>query len=426
MINAVSGVSGAGRKATMTNSFCEVSLQPYGVFNHRHQPELATHLGCEVINTQHLGNFKRGILATITMKLADGVTEQQRAEAFSKAYQDKPLVRFSNGLPRIQDVEFTPFCDLGWKVQGRHIIVVSAIDNLLKGASSQAMQCLNIHYGFDELTALVKGFNMSDLKLSPLVIKLGGAALDCAETLSKLFGAIAQYQNQSQRSIVIVHGGGYLVDELMAKLQLQSVKKDGLRVTPYDQLPIIAGALAGTANKMLHGQPIKDGSNAVGLSLADGGLCHVEELDPELGAGGKATPGDSTLLQAILATGAIPIISSIGLTAQGQMMNVNADQAAVAVAGALDAELVLLSDVSGVLDGKGHHIATLDAKQADALIAGKVITDGMIVKVKAALEAAQDLGRPIEVATWRYQRSSPSYLAAKTSAPVFYLKILSH
>lgn len=131
---------------------------------------------------------------------------------------------------------------------------------------------------------------------------------------------------------MIVHGGGYLVDELMAKLQLKSVKKDGLRVTPYDQIPIIAGALAGTANKMLQGQAIKDGINAVGLSLADGGLCHVEELDPELGAVGKATPGDSTLLQAILATGAMPIISSIGLTAQGQMMNVNADQAAVAVA----------------------------------------------------------------------------------------------
>ena len=60
-----------------------------------------------------------------------------------------------DSLTRIQDVEFTPFCDIGWKVQGEHIIVVSAIDNLLKGASSQAMQCLNIHYGFDELTALV-------------------------------------------------------------------------------------------------------------------------------------------------------------------------------------------------------------------------------------------------------------------------------
>ena len=153
---------------------------------------------------------------------------------------------------------------------------------------------------------------------------------------------------------------------------------------------------------MLQGQAIKDGLNAVGLSLADGGLCQVEELDPELGAVGKATPGNSTVLQAILAADTLPIISSIGLTAEGQMMNVNADQAAVAVAGALDAELVLLSDVSGVLDGKGHLIKSLDEQEAQSLINGQVITDGMIVKVNAALEAANDLGRPIEVATWRY------------------------
>ncbi|EKO3923153.1 N-acetyl-gamma-glutamyl-phosphate reductase [Vibrio metschnikovii] len=155
VINATSGVTGAGRKATLTNSFCEVSLQPYGVFTHRHQPEIATHLGCEVIFTPHLGNFKRGILATITMKLAAGVTAQQVDEAFTQAYADQPAVRLKSSLPSIKDVEFTPFCDLGWRVQGEHIIVVSAIDNLLKGASSQAMQCLNIHYGFSELTALV-------------------------------------------------------------------------------------------------------------------------------------------------------------------------------------------------------------------------------------------------------------------------------
>lgn len=156
VINATSGVSGAGRKASMVNSFCEVSLQPYGVFNHRHQPEIAAHLGCDVIFTPHLGNFKRGILATITMKLADGVTEEQVQQAFATAYQDKPAVRLlEETLPRIQDVEQTPFCDLGWKVQGQHIIVVSAIDNLLKGASSQAMQCLNLRYGFAPLTALV-------------------------------------------------------------------------------------------------------------------------------------------------------------------------------------------------------------------------------------------------------------------------------
>ncbi|PTO81243.1 N-acetyl-gamma-glutamyl-phosphate reductase [Vibrio splendidus] len=156
VINATSGVTGAGRKASMVNSFCEVSLQAYGVFNHRHQPEMAAHLGCDVIFTPHLGNFKRGILATITMKLADGVTKQQIQEAFEQAYQGKPAVRLlEETLPRIQDVEQTPFCDLGWKVQGQHIIVVSAIDNLLKGASSQAMQCLNLRYGFAPLTALV-------------------------------------------------------------------------------------------------------------------------------------------------------------------------------------------------------------------------------------------------------------------------------
>ena len=176
---------------------------------------------------------------------------------------------------------------------------------------------------------------------------------------------------------------------------------------------------ADPTDKLLQGQAIKDGINAVGLSLADGGLCVVEELSPELGAVGKAKPGNANVLQAVLSTGALPIISSIGLTPEGQMMNVNADQAAVAVAGALDAELVLLSDVSGVLDGKGHLIKTLSEQEADALIKGQVITDGMIVKVKAALEAANDLGRPIEVATWRYPEKLVQLFAGESIGTQF-------
>ncbi|MDG3086954.1 N-acetyl-gamma-glutamyl-phosphate reductase [Vibrio hannami] len=156
VINATSGVSGAGRKATMTNSFCEVSLQAYGLFNHRHQPEIASHLGCDLIFTPHLGNFKRGILATITMKLNKGVTAEDVQMAFEKAYQNKPAVRLKyQQSPKIQDVQYTPFCDIGWKVEGEHVIVVSAIDNLLKGASSHAMQCLNIRNGFSPLTSLL-------------------------------------------------------------------------------------------------------------------------------------------------------------------------------------------------------------------------------------------------------------------------------
>jgi acetylglutamate kinase len=234
---------------------------------------------------------------------------------------------------------------------------------------------------------------------TPIVVKLGGAVLSSDEALAKLFATISKYQKQ--RPIVIVHGGGFLVDELMGKLQFETVKKNGLRVTPYDQIPYIAGALAGTANKLLQGEALKSGLNAIGLCLGDAGLCRVVELDPELGAVGRASAGDATVVNAIIAAGGMPIISSIGLTATGQLMNVNADDAAVAVAKTLDAELVLLSDVSGVLDAEKKLIPSLDQVTAEQLIADGVITDGMIVKVKAALEAANELGRSIEVAGWR-------------------------
>ncbi|MDA9557597.1 acetylglutamate kinase [Vibrio sp.] len=251
--------------------------------------------------------------------------------------------------------------------------------------------------------------------MSPLVIKLGGAALSAenATTMSQLFCAIAEYQMLSKRPITIVHGGGYLVDELMEKLQLPVNKRNGLRVTPYEQIPFIAGALAGTANKMLQGQAIKDGLNAVGLCLADGGLCQVSEMDPELGAVGEVVMGDATILKAILSQGALPIISSIGLTADGQIMNVNADQAAVAVAQALNAELILLSDVVGVLDGNKERITSLNEDDATILIDQGVITDGMIVKVQSALKAAKDLGNIVEVATWKVPENLPALLAGE-------------
>lgn len=156
VINATSGVSGAGRKAAMSNSFCEVSLQPYGVFTHRHQPEIATHLGAQVIFTPHLGNFPRGILETITCRLKPGVTAQQIAQTFNDAYGDKPLVRlYDKGVPALKNVVGLPFCDIGFAVQGEHLIVVATEDNLLKGAAAQAVQCANIRFGFAETQSLI-------------------------------------------------------------------------------------------------------------------------------------------------------------------------------------------------------------------------------------------------------------------------------
>ncbi|MCL1143439.1 N-acetyl-gamma-glutamyl-phosphate reductase [Shewanella gaetbuli] len=149
VINAVSGVTGAGRKAQLHTSFCEVSLTPYGVLGHRHQPEITTHLGQEVIFTPHLGNFKRGILATITVQLKPGTTEADIAKAYS-VYDDSPIVSVKqNQFPKVDDVVLTPNCHLGWKYDANtgYLVVASAIDNLMKGAASQGLQCIKIHFG---------------------------------------------------------------------------------------------------------------------------------------------------------------------------------------------------------------------------------------------------------------------------------------
>ncbi|CAK9887006.1 MAG: N-acetyl-gamma-glutamyl-phosphate reductase [Candidatus Erwinia impunctatus] len=156
VINATSGVSGAGRKASVTTSFCEVSLQPYGLFTHRHQPEIASHLGIPVIFTPHLGNFPRGILATTICRLKTALSREAVTDIFHRAYHDKPLIRlYQQGVPSIKGVAGLPFCDIGFAIQGEHLIIVSAEDNLLKGASSQAIQCLNIRFGFPETESLI-------------------------------------------------------------------------------------------------------------------------------------------------------------------------------------------------------------------------------------------------------------------------------
>ena len=155
-INATSGVSGAGRKASVVSSFCEVSLQPYGVFTHRHKPEIDQHLGLPVVFTPHLGSFKRGILASINVQLKTGVTAEQVDQAYQDAYADKPIVRLMDGtFPALKNVVGTPYCDLGWAVEGEDLVAFSAIDNLLKGASSQAMQCINLRFGFAITTSLL-------------------------------------------------------------------------------------------------------------------------------------------------------------------------------------------------------------------------------------------------------------------------------
>lgn len=155
IINAVSGVTGSGRKAALTNSFCEVSLNAYGVFGHRHRPEISHHLGTKVLFQPHLGNFKRGILATIYVTLKDGVTDEMISAAYHSKYDGSRIVRIVPNWPAVKDVEMTPYCDVHWQREDDTLVVCSAIDNLQKGAAAHTMQCINIRFGFDETVSLL-------------------------------------------------------------------------------------------------------------------------------------------------------------------------------------------------------------------------------------------------------------------------------
>jgi N-acetyl-gamma-glutamyl-phosphate reductase len=158
IINAVSGVTGAGRKASVATHFCEVSLAPYGLFTHRHGPEIEQHLGHKVLFTPHLGNFPRGILETIYVQLKPDVTLEQVNYAY-QTLAHEPLIRLLNQkIPSIKGVAKQPYVDIGWQQQGSQLIVISAIDNLLKGAAGQALQCINLTLGVDHTTGLKGSF----------------------------------------------------------------------------------------------------------------------------------------------------------------------------------------------------------------------------------------------------------------------------
>ncbi|WP_051333509.1 acetylglutamate kinase [Aliagarivorans marinus] len=243
--------------------------------------------------------------------------------------------------------------------------------------------------------------------MSPLVIKVGGAVLEQDQLLSNLLQGLKGLN----RPWLLVHGGGVVIEQLLSGLGMTSSKVDGLRVTPAEQIPYVTGALAGTSNKLLLASCLKHGYSALGLCLGDAGICKVAPFDARLGHVAAAEPGNPQLLKLLLSQNYLPVVSSIGVGQDGLLYNVNADQAAVAIAQSLNAQLVLLSDVPGVLDGDKALIASLNQQQSQQLIADGVITDGMAVKVNAALDAAQTLGQQVLLASWQQPELLADFLS---------------
>lgn len=160
VIDAKSGISGAGKTPSERTHFSENhgSVAAYGVFSHRHAAEMEQELGMSVTFVPHLVPLDRGILETIYAGLRQGTTELEVAQTLRAAYADAPFVRLTGTtLPEIKHVAHSNFCDVGWKVdeERARIVLVSVIDNLVKGAAGSAVQNLNILLGLDERTGLL-------------------------------------------------------------------------------------------------------------------------------------------------------------------------------------------------------------------------------------------------------------------------------
>jgi acetylglutamate kinase len=218
------------------------------------------------------------------------------------------------------------------------------------------------------------------------IVKIGGKAAGVETALRDLVRDMAQLQNSW--SFLLVHGGGAEVSRVTKIFGLEPVFKDGIRQTSAAEMDIVDMVLAGKMNKYLVRIFETLGVQAVGLSGSDGGFFTGVSIDEAAESRtGRVTAVNPAAALLLAGAGYVPVIASTSMDARGGALNINADEAALEIARAVQAKaLVYLSDIPGILkDGKV--IGRLDASGAEREIAAGVITGGMIPKVKSSLEA---------------------------------------
>jgi acetylglutamate kinase len=227
-----------------------------------------------------------------------------------------------------------------------------------------------------------------------LVLKIGGSVGNEPDAaVSAVVGL-----HDAGHPLVVVHGGGPLVGEWAANLGLETKFKGGLRITDEPTRNVALAVLAGLANKRTVSALLVRGVPAVGLSGVDGGMLRAERMGADLGLVGVITKVDSALLEDLVDAGRVPVIAPAALEDApneqdvgpvDQILNVNADSVAGAIAASLSARLlVFITDVPGVRNKAGKLIPTLDLASAKALIDDGTIEGGMLPKVEACLVAA--------------------------------------
>ena len=220
-----------------------------------------------------------------------------------------------------------------------------------------------------------------------VVIKLGGHAMGSNEAM-KSFARDVVLMRQVGLNPVVVHGGGPMINAMLDKLGIESTFVNGKRVTDQATMDVVEMVLSGTVNSRLVQAISEEGGKAVGLSGKDANLMICDQTDPALGLVGTPADIDTTIITDLHAAHAIPVIAPLGMGRNGETYNINGDTVAGAIAGALQADrLLLLTDVSGVKNKDGEVLTEIDAAHIAGLIANGTIAGGMIPKTETATAA---------------------------------------
>lgn len=224
--------------------------------------------------------------------------------------------------------------------------------------------------------------------------------MDDESALAGLCSALAALR-RAGASLVLAHGGGKDINRHLAWLNEEPVFKDGLRVTGPAAMKVVEMTLSGFVNKKLVGLLNAGGASAAGISGVDGPTLLCEPISDELGQVGRVISVKPGLVSALLAGGFLPVVSPISVDAAQAHYNVNADDAAAALAAGLKAaKLIFVSDVEGVRGGDGARIPSLDGPAIDALIRDGVASGGMIPKLRSCLEAVRQGIGQVEICKW--------------------------
>ncbi len=232
------------------------------------------------------------------------------------------------------------------------------------------------------------------------VVKYGGHAM-VDEDLKESFARDVCLLRYVGIRVVVVHGGGPQINSMLDRVGITSTFSGGLRVTDDATMDVVEMVLGGAVNQEIVGMICQHGGRAVGLSGKDDQFMRGKRQEPvkskdasgaevlvDLGRVGEVAHVDAKIVTQLIESGFVPVIAPIAVDREGKSLNVNADTAAGAIAGAMNAaKLMLMTDVAGVKTANGELLRSLDAQEAERLIGEGVITGGMIPKVRCALDA---------------------------------------